>query len=134
MISLDDIREELGAPPTGNQGLVIQAAKERARTYLRTRTSFAWSATNLTRDMRTQLIDLFTDYHARVKIVHIEAPAHSLFTRVDKRERHVPHPAIERMLDRWDIPDPTEAPAVEWWLNKDSFELQAGSTSNAAAS
>ncbi|MCX6610225.1 MAG: AAA family ATPase [Acidobacteria bacterium] len=126
VISLDDIREELGAPPTGNQGVVIQAAKERARTYLRTRTSFAWNATNLTRDIRTQLIDLFTDYHARVKIIHIEAPAHSLFHRVDKRERQVPHPAIKRMLERWDIPDPTEAPVVEWWLNKDSFELQAG--------
>lgn len=124
VISLDDIREKLGAPPTGYQGGVIQAAKERARTYLRTHTSFAWNATNLTRDIRTQLVDLFTGYNARVKIVHIEAPAHSLFSRVDKRERHVPHPAIERMLERWDIPDPTEAPIVEWWLNDGSFRLE----------
>ncbi len=121
VISLDQIREEIGAPPTGNQGEVVQAAKERARVYLRAGKSFAWNATNLTRDIRAPLVDLFTDYNARVKIVHIEAPANSLFTRVDKRERQVPVQAIERMLERWDMPDAMEAPIVEWWRNEDDF-------------
>jgi hypothetical protein len=33
---LDAIREEIGAAPTGEQGAVLQLAKERARVFLRT--------------------------------------------------------------------------------------------------
>ena len=119
VISLDDLRAELGAESTGNQGEVIQAAKERARGLLRSGNSFAWNATNLTRDLRSQLVDLFTDYHARVRIVHVETPCQSLFTRNDQRPRRVPHSAIERMLNRWEVPDPAEAPIVQWWVNDD---------------
>jgi len=126
VISLDDIREELGAEPTGNQGEVIQAAKERARVLLRSGTDFAWNATNLTRDLRSQLVDLFTNYHARVRIVHVEAPRESLFVRNDQRSRRVPPGAIERMIDRWEIPDVTEAPIVEWWENTNVLRRRAG--------
>jgi len=115
VIALDDLREELGAPATGNQGEVIQAAKERARVLLRTGTGFAWNATNLMRDTRSQLIDLFTGYNARVRIVHIEAPATLLWTNNAGRDRKVPEAAISRMLDRWDLPEVTEAPVVEYW-------------------
>ncbi len=117
VISLDEIREELGAEPTGSQSEVIQTARERARAFLRTGTNFAWNATNLTRDLRSQLVDLFTDYHARVRIVHVEAPYHTLFDRSDSRPRAIPHQAIKRMLNRWEVPDVTEAPIVESWEN-----------------
>ena len=36
-ISLDAIREEIGAEQTGNQGAVVQAAREKARALLRAR-------------------------------------------------------------------------------------------------
>jgi predicted kinase len=121
MISLDEIREEIGAPPVGNQGPVVQLAKDRARDFLRQGTGFVWNATNLTRDYRSPLIDLFTRYNARVRIVYVEAPSRSLFLRNEQRERVVPRQAIEQMMDRWEIADPSEAPVVEWWENGKSW-------------
>ncbi len=117
VISLDAIREEIGAAPVGNQGPVLQLARDRARVHLREGTSFAWNATNLTREMRAGLIDLFTDYGARVRIVHLEAPSSELFRRNEGRAQVVPRDAMDAMLDRWEVPDCTEAPDVEWWEN-----------------
>lgn len=111
VISLDALREDIE-----DRGQVIQAAKEQARVYLRASTAFAWNATNLTRDLRGQLIDLFTDYRARTRIVHVEAASAALWReRNAARERPVPEHAMDRMLERWDVPDVTEAAAVEWW-------------------
>lgn len=115
VISLDAIREELDAPATGNQGEVVQAAREEARVYLRAGRDFAWNATNLTRDIRTQLIDLFTGYGARTRIVYVEAPPEVLYERNQSRSRVVPQHAITHMLGRWDVPPVTEAATVEWW-------------------
>jgi len=123
VISLDDIREEIGAPLTGNQGRVIQLAKERARAYLRQQTSFVWNATNLSRDIRTPLIDLFTDYQARVRIVYIEAPYEKQILQNQQRSRAVPPDAIEHMTSRWEVPDVTEAPIVEWCENGASWAV-----------
>jgi hypothetical protein len=39
-ISLDTIREEMGAEPTGNQGAVVQTAREKARVLLRSGDDF----------------------------------------------------------------------------------------------
>ena len=46
-ISLDRIRDEIGAGATGNQGAAVQTARERARVLLRAGTNFIWNATNL---------------------------------------------------------------------------------------
>ncbi|MBI4909284.1 MAG: AAA family ATPase [Acidobacteria bacterium] len=121
LISLDEMREEVGVDPGEAPGELLQTARERARVLLRTASSFAWNATNLTRDLRAGLVDLFTSYHARVHIVHIEAPRHALLSRNDARERPLPPRVIERMLGRWDVPDATEAPIVEWWENDRAF-------------
>lgn len=117
VISLDEIREDLGAEPAGNQGEVVQAARERARVFLRGGTSFAWNATNLSGEMRERLTGLFTGYHARVRIVYVEAPFSGYFERNASRVRQVPRQAIVRMLERWEVPAITEAPIVEWWEN-----------------
>ena len=121
MISLDEIRAEIGAPPTGNQGEVVHLAKERARALLRENRDFVWNATNLTHEMRGQLVDLFTAYHSRVRIVHVEAPYSALFERNRNRPRTVPEDALNKMIDHWELPDPTEAPKVEWWTNAESL-------------
>src|SRR5205085_2404241 len=57
-ISFDAIREATGAGPGGNRGAVIQAGREQARVLLRDSRDFVWNATNLSRDVRSQLIDL----------------------------------------------------------------------------
>ena len=83
-ISLDTIREETGAEPTGNQGAVVQAAREKARVLLRSGDDFVWNATNLSREIRGQVVDLLTAYDARLKIVYVEA-SRDLFLLAEPR-------------------------------------------------
>lgn len=114
VVSLDGLREEMGVAPTENQGAVIQAAKERAREYLRKRQRFVWNATNLSRQLRQQTVQLLAGYGARVKIVYVEAPASTLFAQNRGRERVVPEAVMERLLGKWEVPDVSEAHEVEY--------------------
>ena len=113
-ISLDDLREQMGVGPAGNQGQVVAAARERARVYLRRQQGFIWNATNVTRSLRRQLIGLFTDYGARVRIVYLEAPWPELARRNRARARPVPEAVLERLAGKLEVPDMTEAQQVEW--------------------
>jgi predicted kinase len=113
VISLDDLRDALEAEPTGDQGAVIMAAKERARELLRQRVPFVWNGTNLTRQRRAELVGLFTDYGARVRIVYVESPWSALVAQNKARARRVPVEVIEAMLQRWEVPDVSEAHRVE---------------------
>ncbi len=72
MTSLDQIRRDLRVSPDKKQHQVIAAAKETAKEYLRKGVSFIWNATNVTRAMRKQLIDLFVAYNAKTKIIYLE--------------------------------------------------------------
>jgi predicted kinase len=108
-VCLDDIRRELGIKPTANQGPVAQAARELARTYLRRQQDFVWNATSLLRQHRRQNIDLFAAYQARLRIVYVEVPEALLFKQNAAREAAVPVSVIRKMLDKWDLPDITEA-------------------------
>jgi predicted kinase len=120
VISLDAIREELGKRSTGNQGKVIQLARERAREFLREGREFVWNATNLSREIRGQLIDFFANYHARVRIIYVEASIPSLHHQNENRSDAVPASVIAEMMNRWEVPTPFEADQVEWWVNGES--------------
>lgn len=76
VISLDDMRRRINASPDDKTatGRIVQQAKEEARVFLRQKKPFIWNATNITRQLRSQLISLFTAYGARVKIVYLEVP------------------------------------------------------------
>jgi predicted kinase len=113
VISLDDLREELDVDPDDDQGTVISAARERARGYLRRGEPFVWNATNVNRELRSMTLKLFASYQARMRIVYLEAPPDVIAERMRRRGRVVPARVIERMLDRWEVPDRTEAHAVE---------------------
>jgi predicted kinase len=113
-ISLDALRDELGVGPTGQQGPVVAQARSSAREYLRLRQSFVWNATNLSRQVRSQLIKLFAAYRAQVRIVYVETTEAELRQRNRQRARGVPEKAVAKMLDRWEVPDMTEAHQVEW--------------------
>jgi len=117
VVSLDALRTELREDATGSQGRVVQAAREMARDNLRNHRDFIWNATNLSRELRGQLIDLFTAYHARIRIVYLETSLDNLFKQNRERINRVPAVAIERMLDRWQIPSPIEAQTVEFWID-----------------
>jgi putative nucleotidyltransferase with HDIG domain len=112
VVSLDDLRDELGVDPEDAQGEVVQAAREAAREHLRSGWSFAWSATNLSRALRGQVIRLAADYGARVRVVHVEAPPEVLARQNRERARVVPERVVARLVQRWEMPDETEAHQV----------------------
>jgi predicted kinase len=114
IVGIDTIRQELGISPTEPQGPVLNHARELARGYLRRRDSFIWNATNLSRQIRAECVRLFTDYRATVRMVYLEVPPERLFAQNRQRRLRVPQPVIERLLDRWEVPDATEAHHVEW--------------------
>jgi predicted kinase len=114
VVSLDRIRRELKVAPDEDQGAVAQAAKARARELLRRHEPFIWNATNVTRALRGQLVDLFASYGARVRIVYVEAPHAELLRRNERREASVPGPVIAKLARKLEIPDLTEAQTVEW--------------------
>lgn len=108
IVSLDDIRVELGVDPAGEQGKVIATARDRARVALRARRPLIWNATNVGPKTRTPIIDLAADYSAKVTIRYFETAAEEADRRNRRRERPVPEGAMARMLDHWEPPDPTE--------------------------
>jgi predicted kinase len=113
VISLDAVRAELDIEPSETQGGVVNRARDLARDYLRQRRSFVWNATNLNRQLRRGIIALFADYNARIAIKYVEVPESVLFPQNRQRPAPVPHAVMERMIDRWETPDCTEAHAVE---------------------
>jgi predicted kinase len=118
IVSLDDIRRANDISPTdkvGN-GRVVQEAKEQAKVHMRKRESFVWNATNVTRQMRQQLIDLFTSYGGRVEIHYIEVPYEKLITQNKNREYSVPDAVIERMIGKLEVPKLDEAHEVKYNL------------------
>ncbi len=111
VVSLDALRATAGSP-----GEVIATARETAREHLRAGRDFAWNATNLSRRLRGQVVDLLAAYRARVEIVCVEASPADIRSRNQSREQaeRVPEAALERMLRRWEFPDLTEAHAIHW--------------------
>jgi putative nucleotidyltransferase with HDIG domain len=116
VISLDEIRRKHKLSPTdlSATGWVVQQAKEQARNQLRKGEPFVWNATNITRLMRKQLIDLFRTYDAFVKIIYIEKPYATWITQNREREFPLPQPVLDRMLHKLEIPQVWEAQEVEY--------------------
>ena len=114
IISLDELRHATDIDPADDQGPVITAAKEQAKTYLRSHRPFIWDATNLTRDMRRGLISLLSNYGAKSRIVYVEAPWEELHRRNRSRAHPVPESIIDRLATRLEMPSLTEAHRVDY--------------------
>jgi predicted kinase len=108
-VSLDGLRVTLGIDPRDDQKAVVHAAQEAARALLRGGERFVVNGTNLSRDLRRQWLDLAVAYGARTQIVYVEVPRARLLTQNRERAAPVPMSALERMLDRWEVPDASEA-------------------------
>jgi len=91
---------------------------------LRRHQSFVWNATNLSRRVRGQCIELFAAYGARVRIVAVESSPEDIRHRNGERARPVPDHVIHRMLSIWEAPDLTEAHEVLF--------IESGNSSDAA--
>lgn len=109
VVSLDDLREKMGIPPTKNSGKVVQEALELARGYLRQGQPFIWNATNLLQETRQKLVRLFAGYGARVHILYLEVPYQELLRRNRTRARHIPENVLNDMIRKLEVPAPWEA-------------------------
>lgn len=119
MISLDEIRIKKGISPTdktGN-GQVVLEAKEQARVYLRKQQPFVWNATNITAQMRMQLIDLFMPYKAKVTVVYIEVPYQNLHGQNKDRDAMVPAVVLDRLVAKLEVPALWEAHEVVYYAD-----------------
>ncbi|RYZ35920.1 MAG: HDIG domain-containing protein [Sphingobacteriales bacterium] len=116
VINLDVIRREhkISATDKSGNGRVIQMAKERARAYLRKKQNFVWNATNITKAMREQLVELFVTYKAYVKIVYVEVPYHVLHQQNNSRDAVLPAVAVDRLVGKLEVPSPWEGHEVEF--------------------
>ena len=116
VVSLDTIRRKHKISPTdkSGNGWVVQTAKEEARTYLRKGQNFVWNATNVTQQMRSQLVDLFVSYGAKVKIVYVEKPYELWRNQNRNREFPLPENVLDKLLSKLEIPQLTEAHEVEY--------------------
>lgn len=123
VVSLDALRESLGVDPAGEQGGVVQAAREAARVHLRAGRSFAWNATNIGAAVRAAVLGLCRDYKARVHLVYCETSPEQQAARNGARPNPVPDAAIGRMVERWSVPTIEEAHRVTWVV--DGVEVDA---------
>lgn len=116
VVSLDAIRRKYKISPTdkSGNGWVVQTAKEEARSYLRKGQDFIWNATNITQQMRSQLVDLFVSYGAKVKIVYVEKPYEVWRSQNRNREYPLPENVLDKLLSKLEIPQLTEAHEVEY--------------------
>jgi putative nucleotidyltransferase with HDIG domain len=114
VVSLDAVRAELDIDPSDDQGAVLNHAREQARIYLRQGRSFVWNATNVSRQLRGESLRLFASYNARIRIVYLETSPDLLEARHRRRPAPVPEKVIARLMDRWEVPDRTEAHEVDW--------------------
>lgn len=119
VVSLDRLRREMGIAPDRPQGAVIQAAKEQAKTYLRSAKPFVWNATNLSRQLREPLIQLFSNFGARIKLIYLDASPDVQANQNRSRSDQVPDSVIQRMMTKLDVPTCLEAHTVEWRTTKD---------------
>lgn len=113
-VSLDLLRRSMRISPEETQKPVIDAAQSQARAYLRSEQPFVWNSTNISTAMRAPLIDLFAAHGARIRVVYVDAPLPELLRRNARRAETVPAAVVQRLADRLEIPDRTEAHHVEW--------------------
>ena len=68
---------------------------------------------------------LFRRVHP-VKIVYVEASRDAFIMPNRRRNAVVPRGGIERMMDRWEVSDQTEAQDVERWIDgvQDNREIR----------
>ena len=114
IVSLDNIRYTQKLTSNDDQGVVFNIAKEEMKNYLRKKEKFIFNATNLIQLNRQKLIKIFTDYHAKVKIIFLETAWDENILRNKNRKTEINSKIIEKMLSSLNIPENYESHHVEW--------------------
>lgn len=110
-ISLDDIREDIGAD-RGDQrqnDRVLHEARDRLRAALRAKKKVVWDATSLRKDFRKRVASLGFDYGALVTFVVIHAPLEVIRKRNRQRGQAVDEFVWAHQLERIQWPELHEA-------------------------
>lgn len=55
---------------------------------------------------------MLLSYQAHVRICYVEAPRKILTEQIRQRDRKIPERIMNRLIDRWEVPDITEAHEV----------------------
>ncbi len=118
VVSLDEMRrqQKISYGDTKGNGQIIQAAKELAKSYLRKGIPFVWNATNITLQMREQLIDLMAVYKPHITIVYLEVPYKKLLLQNRNRSFPIPEIAVEKMIDKLEVPRLWEAHELVYFI------------------
>lgn len=114
LISLDDMRVELGLRPEDGPSRVVSEAKSKAKQWMGQQVSFAFNATSLTRKLRSEWTELFLSYNAKVNIMHVECPREQLLQQNQSRKNVVPETVIDSMAEKWQVPGQDEGCDVRW--------------------
>lgn len=112
VVSLDAIRERMDVDFKDNQGRVLQESQEEAKRYLRAKKSFVWNATNINRQRRQGLVELFYTYKARVTIVYVHCTLERALSQNRQREVQVKEAVIEQFFAKLEPPTLDEAHEV----------------------
>ena len=117
-ISLDKLREkrEVRRGNKKDEGQLVQYSKLLAKQYLANNEDFVWNATNLSASFRRDLISIFLDYTATVKIVYIERKLSEVFKSNDIRGTSFLIDYVKMKFQTIDIPDLTECHEIIYKL------------------
>ena len=120
-VSLDALRHDLKVKPTDEQAPVIQAARAKSKYFLGKSRDFIWNATNLSLLQRLRTMKLFKQFNAKLHVVYVETDHENLLKQNKARLDPVPEKVMDKLMDNWDMPLPTEAHIVEYVINNQTM-------------
>jgi len=84
-----------------------------------------WNATNITLQMRDQLVGLAAPYHPAITMVYVEVPYKKLLAQNKGREHPIPELAVEK-YDRQTGSTKTLRCGMWWWMGKRRIQQKVG--------
>jgi putative nucleotidyltransferase with HDIG domain len=115
VVNRDEIREEADLAPDKkyDQGVTTQLFQARLREHLRLKQPFVVDGTNLLLNLRSNQIDLCANYGARVVIHYFDVDRATALRRNRDRGETVRPDIIDRMGEKIEPPESSEAHAME---------------------
>ena len=78
--------------------------------------NFVWNATNITAQLRMQLIELFESYRGKVTIIYVEVPYKMLIKQNNNRDEIVPQVVLDKMVGKLEPPVREEANSIKYFV------------------
>lgn len=105
IISLDEIRKEIGDTNYKKSAEVLLIAKERLKECLRNKEDVTYDATNYRKDFRKKIFDLCHAYHARVTVHLVLKPVSACLRDNKDRPNPVDDDYIMHQAARFEYPE-----------------------------